>query len=541
MRLVLQALFLGCAFVLAVWLRLPVAALAGLGLIAAALIASSLSSRSGRDWIERAALAMVWVGSVAAWGGVALGNVELNAFYAIPAGLMAAAVWLGARNTTGPVWTARWNTAAMAWLLCGALTWLGAGYFQNQRGTFYAGLLATLAALALCRLWFALGAAGAQTVNTMILLLIGLPVVDLALRPQSRVAVRPETCRLYYSFDASRGDPAAFARWEEYYTSQFDRLGLEIFVPDPEKFLPFRLRPGSHGTLINSSISINSHGFRGPEFSTSKDGGYRIVVLGESTTFGMTIQPQDKPWPELLEQIIRERLTTKRPVQVINAGVPAYNILGNLHRLAGEILPLKPDMIISYHGANGFSLIDASMLPTLGPVPPVYEERPIKLAADAEHRLQMLLFQKRAERRVQSAPSPASRPLETKYAAAYRQLIDFCRTNGIRLALANFSMAVNQSSDPKVIDFYRGGGARSALGFIRANAVHSAIVSQLAGQNPGVCFIDSHPHLDGEHENYIDVIHFTGEGERQMAENVFAGIRGVLEHDLGADAALNRN
>ena len=49
-------------------------------------------------------------------------------------------------------------------------------------------------------------------------------------------------------------------------------------------------------------------------------------------------------------------------------------------------------MIISYHGANGFHLIDTSVLPPLGPAPPVYQERPIKLAADAEHRLRMLLF-----------------------------------------------------------------------------------------------------------------------------------------------------
>ena len=109
-------------------------------------------------------------------------------------------------------------------------------------------------------------------------------------------------------------------------------------------------------------------------------------------------------------------------------------------------------------------------------------------------------------------------------------------TNGIRLALANFSMAVNQASDPKVIDFYRGGGTRAAYGFIRANAVHSLIVSQLAAQHPEVCFVDTHPHLDGEHEKFIDLIHFTGEGERQLAENIFAGIRNALEQDLGPEA-----
>jgi lysophospholipase L1-like esterase len=284
--------------------------------------------------------------------------------------------------------------------------------------------------------------------------------------------------------------------------------------------------------MVRSPISINSLGFRGPEIARDKDGAYRIVVLGESTTFGMTLQPEDKPWPEVLEQIIRQRLKSRRPVQVINAGVPAYTLRHNLSRLSGEILPLQPDMIISYHGANGFRMIDSSMLPAMGPVPPVYQERPIKLAAEAEHRLRMLIFQYQARRRYASAAPPAALPLETDYAAAYRQLIQCARTNGIRLALANFSMAVNQASDPRVIDFYQGGGSRAAYGFIPANAAHSLIVSQLAAEYPEVCFVDTHPHLDGEHEKFIDLIHFTGEGDRQLAENMFAGIRQILEQDL---------
>ena len=258
---------------------------------------------------------------------------------------------------------------------------------------------------------------------------------------KSHGEVGPDTCRYYYSFDAAKGDPVAFARWEEYYTSQFDRLGLEVFMPDPQKVLPFRLRPGSRGTFVGSPISINSRGFRGAEFPYSKEGAYRITVaVGESTTFGMTITPEDKPWPELLEQLIRQHFKTGRPVQVINAGVPAYNILDNLYRMPREILPLKPDMIISYHGANGFSLIDSSMLPAFGPAPPAYEERPLKLAGDAEHRLRILFFQRHATRRGSPPAESPARPLETRYAAAYRQLIDCAHTNGIRLsALANFS------------------------------------------------------------------------------------------------------
>jgi hypothetical protein len=532
MQWLLQTLLLGCLLLLAFWVRLPATALAGLVLAAATLLATALARQAGRAKVEGTALAALWMGSVTTWVAVALAGMAWDFYYAAMAGLMAGAVWMTARRVADAMGKARWNAAAVAWLLGAALMWLGAGYFQNHRVGFYTGLLATVAVLALCRWWFRWGAVGAQTLNTLILLLVGLPLVDLALRPQSRVAVRPETCRLYYSYGAARGDPEAFARWEEFYTTQFDRLGHDIFTTDPHSKPHFRLRPGSRGRLMNCPISINRRGLRGPEISVSKDGAYRIVALGESTTFGMTLQPEDKPWPEVLERIIRQQFKTRRLVQVINAGVPTYSLQDSLDRLPREIFPLQPDMIISYHGANGFNMLDRSVLPPVGPAPPVYQERPIKLAADAEHRLRMLWFRYHARRRGDAPLPAAAGPMATPYAAAYRRLIECARTNGIRLVLANFSMAVNPASDPKVIDFYRGGGTRAAYGFMRANAVHSSIVRQLAVEHPEVCFVDTHPHLDGDHEKFIDLIHLTGEGDRQLATNIFAGIRGILQQDL---------
>ena len=532
MQRLLQTLLLAGTFLLALWVHLPAAALAGFGVAAAALLAPALAPPAALVWVEGAALPALWLASLTVWGALAVSGFAWDYYYAALAGLMAGAIWLSARGAVGAIWKGRWNAAVMAWLLCAALIWLGAGYFQNKRGGFYAGLLAMLAVLALCRGCFRWGPAGAQTLNTLILLLVGLPIVDRVFLPQSRVAVRPETCRLYYSYNAAKGDPEAFARWEEFYTSQFDRLGHDIFYTSAGSRPHFRLRPGSRGRMMNCPISINSLGFRGPEISASKDGAYRIVALGESTTFGMTLQPDDKPWPEVLEQIIRQHLPTRRPVQVINAGVPTYSLQDSLDRLPREILPLQPDLIISYHGANGFHMLDNSVLPPLGPAPPAYQERPIKLAADAEHRLRLLWFRYHALRREVPAVPPGARPMATPYAAAYRELIECARTNHIRLALANFSMAVNQASDPKVIDFYRGGGTRAAYGFMRANAVHSLILSQLAAEHPEVCFVDTHPHLDGEHEKFIDLIHFTGEGDRQLATNIFLGIRDILQQDL---------
>jgi lysophospholipase L1-like esterase len=529
MQRLAQTVLLVCILLLVVWVRIPSAALAGLGLAAVALGAR----RPTPAWVDGACLAALWFGSLMTWTSMAGGNFDWNLYYVIPAALMTGAIWLTAQRVRDGVWRNRWNGAVMGWLLCAAFLSLGAGYFANEKSVFYSGLLATLIALVVCRMWFRWHAVGAQAINTVILLLVGLPIVDLAYRPQARFAVTPENCRLYYSYNAARGDPGAFARWQEYYSSQFDQLGTEVFTNAAHTPLPFRLRPGSHGTMIRSPISINSLGFRGREFSLDKKGAYRIVAMGESTTFGMTIQPEDKPWPEVLEQIIRQRLKTGRPVQVINAGVPAYTLESTLYRLPREILALRPDMIIAYHGANGFSLIDSSVLAPVGPAPPIYRERPLKLAAEAEHRLRMLLFRHHTLSHRARAPSSSTHPLETRYAADYRKLIQCARANGIHLALANFSMAVNPASDARIIDFYDVGlGGRAPRGFMLANGVHSEIILELTRQNPDVCYIDTHPHLDGDHEKFIDLIHFTGEGDRQLAENIFTAIRPTIERDL---------
>jgi hypothetical protein len=118
----LQIVLLGCAARLAIWAQLPSAALAGLGLAAGALLISPITRRSFGDG---SILEAFWVGSITVWAAAAFSDIEWNSFYAVPAGLVAAAVWPTARRAPSPVWKGRWNAALMAWVLCGAFAWLG--------------------------------------------------------------------------------------------------------------------------------------------------------------------------------------------------------------------------------------------------------------------------------------------------------------------------------------------------------------------------------------------------------------------------------
>lgn len=503
------------AMAMMVWIRVPAVSIAGIALMGTTLAAARFTKKSPA--------AGIWAFSALAWAGCLATDVWY-VYFAIVAALIAAALCVdGAKR----------KSAAMTWAQLSGVICIGAGYAQNQPGQFYFGILETVALIIILRAAFEISPGGVQLLNTILLVLIGLPVADFFVRPNYQLGPQPQTYSKYYSYQGAKGDPGAFARWWQYFLDQANFPQLPFFERLPRGDPDFRLRPNSHGLLFQSSVSIDSQGFRGPEIPAEKGAAFRIVALGESTTFGMTIYPQDKPWPELLEQMIRERIKTTRPVQVINAGIPAYNIKHNLKRLSGQILSVHPDMIISYHGFNAFNLINPAIPQASGPPPPRYRVRPLKLLSDCEYRFKMMLFRRgysNAQKPNTRRAAPAD-PLDTAYAACYRQLIQFTETNGIRLALANFSMAVNKTSDSKVIEFYRG-AYESIYLQMQANEIHTKLVAELAAQHPDICLIDTHPNLDGVYQMFTDPIHFTQDGRRQLAENIFAAIRPILEKDL---------
>jgi lysophospholipase L1-like esterase len=425
----------------------------------------------------------------------------------------------------------RLRMAAMTCAVLASLLWLAAAWSHNLRGVFYLGLLVTLALLVLCKLWFCLPAFAILTANTLLLLISGLGVVDLFVPPPPRLDPHLATARKYYSYESAKSDPLAFARWWDYFLGQWLLMSKAVMVPTHGSLPSVRLRPGSHGRLFDCPISINSLGFRGREIAREKGNAYRIVALGESTTFGSTLGPEDKPWPELLEQMIQQRLQPRHAVEVINAGVPGYTLEDNLHRLAKDVLPLKPDMIISYHGYNGFPLLDESLPPVYGEAPPVYQARPLRLLARCEYRLRMLYYRQHQAARSAPHTRPSPDVMDTKFARAYCELVQVAHTNGIRLALANFSMAANSQGPPDVVDFYRS-GFPLVQWQIQANVLHSQLVEQIARQHAEICLVDTQPNLDGEHEQFVDLVHLTQEGRQQLAEAFLARIKPILEQEL---------
>jgi lysophospholipase L1-like esterase len=122
----------------------------------------------------------------------------------------------------------------------------------------------------------------------------------------------------------------------------------DLYVCDP--VLYFRLR----ADLKPFGKPLNSQGFRSREFAAKSDGMFRILVVGDSCTFGVIFDPGlsyiEHPYPERLEELVIQN--SGGPVEILNAGLLAYNSFQGLMLLKTKLRGLEPDLVIIRYGWN---------------------------------------------------------------------------------------------------------------------------------------------------------------------------------------------
>jgi len=98
--------------------------------------------------------------------------------------------------------------------------------------------------------------------------------------------------------------------------------------------------------------TINSGGFRGREYSIEKPSGvYRIVVLGDSLTFGQGVN-DNETFPYYLEELLNKKNISAKRFEVLNFGVPGYNTLQEVEAFKVKALKYSPDLVIIAHVSN---------------------------------------------------------------------------------------------------------------------------------------------------------------------------------------------
>jgi lysophospholipase L1-like esterase len=118
----------------------------------------------------------------------------------------------------------------------------------------------------------------------------------------------------------------------------------------------YALTPGSHGTAWGCDVQINSHGFRDREYSlTPPDGVFRIIVLGDSITFGNHM-PASATFTEQLEARLADR-----NVEVLNFGVGGYDTLNEAALLEEQGVDFEPDLVIIGYCINDVGVYSTNL------------------------------------------------------------------------------------------------------------------------------------------------------------------------------------
>ena len=128
----------------------------------------------------------------------------------------------------------------------------------------------------------------------------------------------------------------------------FTSIEAKDFAFTPHPYLSYYPTPNYQ----KGKTYHNSLGYRNDEFSLEKPSGvYRIVALGGSSTYDVSIKDNAATFTAQLERLLKEEYGYQ-DVQVINGGVPGYNSWEILVNLEFRVLDLDPDLVIIYENTN---------------------------------------------------------------------------------------------------------------------------------------------------------------------------------------------
>ena len=167
-----------------------------------------------------------------------------------------------------------------------------------------------------------------------------------------------------FPFRPSRHVPIAEARFRNMFDAmryhlhvvESDRVS-DLLLADADLFWTFRPGVAFHIDAYGrrGELRINSLGIRDDE-PLSGEGVFRIVALGDSSTFGMGVG-QEESYPEVLERLLKARCGDT-PIEVLNAGTIGYTSWQGLKWLERHGPSLRPAIVTFAFGTNDATRTD---------------------------------------------------------------------------------------------------------------------------------------------------------------------------------------
>ncbi len=312
---------------------------------------------------------------------------------------------------------------------------------------------------------------------------------------------------------------------------------------EPDAHIGQRLAPDRVYRLANGgTVTIDRLGFRGTGGLRwdKPEGTLRLVAMGGSSTFSYNTDDADI-WTTLLAERLRAHYGV--PVEVVNAGLPGMSAFGSRLHFLYRVRELEPDVVLVYHGWNDmkfFRALEAG-------------KRPVRRNPYRPDRVRQALRDLQLAWRVRalfSDAAPGAPPPRSEGAVAggwfageaiadgglaqsweRRNYDDLARMIAAAGALPVFVAQASLVSAEALADPARRERIYAEYPQLpyeevlrQTLAIHGIV--RAAAEAGGAVFIDAYtpvPHTLG---SFLDHVHLTPEGNRAVANVLFAGLVG---------------
>lgn len=273
-----------------------------------------------------------------------------------------------------------------------------------------------------------------------------------------------------------------------------------IHQADPELF--YSLRPNLKTTWQGRPVTTNHLGLRGPEIGPKQANEFRILCLGESSTFGAMVSDEETYAARLEELLNRDR--SDRNYRVINAGVSGYTSFQSLKYLERRGLELKPDLVLFYHEIN-------DQLPAEFSDQELYESQThawhraladhlaiYRVMSNAVARWKIAKNRRGTSSTPESGSGQRVRVSDEQRRDNLQQLQTLCREHGVGLVIMHPAYADSELHTCVLTEFCRAAG-------VPLYECHQAL----------------HPAHRRKHDLFVDECHPNVEGHQALAEGLF--------------------
>lgn len=179
-----------------------------------------------------------------------------------------------------------------------------------------------------------------------------------------------------------------------------------LYVHHPTRL--WAMRPNHEGEMPGGiRIRTNELGFRSPQISPARKDRTRIVILGDSVSFGWAVREEDS-WPRLLEEELNRASRSGTQFEVVNTGVVGYGTLQEAAVLAELGQQLNPDVVVLQFFPN--DILENFVYSTKGDLSATLERSSLyKLIRDSYRRVRGSRTYAETDRNFDQAPRKATR------------------------------------------------------------------------------------------------------------------------------------